>query len=868
MQSPFSEDETLEGVGGHETPSDHRAQLRPNIAGYRILGQLGSGGMGSVFEAEQLEPVRRRVALKVVKWGMDTREVIARFESERQALALMDHPSIARVYGAGSTERGRPYFAMELVAGIPITEYCDKHRYRTRERLELLSKVCDGVQHAHQKSIIHRDLKPSNILVTVQDNKPVPKIIDFGVAKATAQHLTERTVFTEHGQLIGTPEYMSPEQAEMTGLDVDTRTDIYSLGVILYELLTGVLPFDSRELRSLGIAEIQRRIRESEPAKPSTRIGRLEPEAAAKVAADRATDPSTLARHLAGDLDWIVMRCLDKDRTRRYATANALALELGRYLADEPVLARPPSAAYRWGKFVRRNRAAVTAGALIVAAMVTGIVGTTWGMVRARRAAEAEAAAKKEAEQVATFQSEQLAGIDVPLMGSRLHDDLVERYGRQLEARGGLSDSERTAAVEQFRDSLGEIDFVGTSLGLLDATVFEGALEAIDTKFADRPLFQARMLHTLADTMRRLGLLERATVAETRALKIRREKLGDDDPSTLEAANSLGVIQYQSGRYAQAEKLYLDTLERRRRVLGEDDPKTLQSINNLAGLFWSQGRIEEALPLVQEALARNRRVDGEDSLSTLASKRHLAILYLALRRFREAEPLYLEVLEKQRDLLGPDDPQTLSSMSSVATLYQRMGRDEEAEPLFRKVFEARRRSLGAEHPLTLRVENSLGNLLVVMGKYDEAESLLREALDGYDRAFPKDNPERLSAMNNLGGLYVDMGRLEEAEPLLQEALARRLKTLGKDHPHVGWSYYYLGCLAAARGNHDEAIRDLRRAVELDWADPRIRTEPSLDGLRGDPEFEAILRQVGERLGTGSSFSATRRSPSLDQDTPP
>ena len=360
----------------------HNSARPKNIGPYHLTRKLGEGGMGEVYEAEQQEPVRRKVALKLIKWGMDTREVVARFEAERQALAMMDHPSIARVYDAGATDQGRPYFAMELVKGIPITDYCDKQKLRTKKRLELFALVCEGVQHAHQKGIIHRDIKPSNVLVMIQDDKPVPKIIDFGVAKATEQRLTEKSVFTELGQMIGTPEYMSPEQAEMTGLDIDTRTDVYSLGVLLYELLSGALPFEPRDLRKAGYDEIRRKIREDEPPRPSTRISSLG-DAATTAASNRATAPGVLMRRLRGDLDWISMKALEKDRTRRYGSAADLAADIARHLQSEPVLAGPPSTVYKMKKFVNRHRFGVTAAGIVLAALLLGVVGTTVGMVRA-----------------------------------------------------------------------------------------------------------------------------------------------------------------------------------------------------------------------------------------------------------------------------------------------------------------------------------------------------------------------------------------------------------------------------------------------------------------------------------------------------
>jgi serine/threonine protein kinase len=369
------------------------------IGRYKLLEPLGEGGFGSVWMAEQREPVKRRVALKIIKLGMDTKQVIARFEAERQALALMDHPNIAKVLDAGATETGRPFFVMELVRGVPILEYCDTEKLDTRRRLELFASVCHAIQHAHHKGIIHRDIKPSNVLVTLHDGVPVPKVIDFGIAKATSAELTTKTLFTEHRQMIGTPAYMSPEQAEMSGLDIDTRADIYSLGVLLYELLTGTTPFDVKELMSKGFAEMMRAIREDEPHKPSTRISNLG-DTAARTARQRHVDAKKLGLLLRGDLDWIVMKCLEKDRTRRYETANGLAADVRRHLDGEPVVAAPPSRSYRLRKLVQRNRRHVLAAGLVAATLVLGVIGTSLGMLRAlgqrSRAQTAERSAQRE----------------------------------------------------------------------------------------------------------------------------------------------------------------------------------------------------------------------------------------------------------------------------------------------------------------------------------------------------------------------------------------------------------------------------------------------------------------------------------------
>jgi WD40 repeat protein/serine/threonine protein kinase len=378
-----------------EAPDESIGQ---SIGRYKLLEKVGEGGCGVVYVAEQTEPVRRRVALKVIKLGMDTKAVVARFEAERQALAMMDHPNIARVLDAGTTDAGRPYFIMELVRGIKITEYCDQNNLPTNDRLDLFIKICQAIQHAHQKGIIHRDIKPSNILVTLHDGVPVPKVIDFGIAKATEGRLTEATVYTQLHQFIGTPAYMSPEQAEMSGLDIDTRSDIYSLGVLLYELLTSKTPFDANELMSQGIDAMRRTIREKEPVRPSTRLATLQGEELTTTAKRRSSDAPRLIHLLRGDLDWIVMKCLEKDRTRRYETANGLAMDLRRHLINEPVIARPPSKLYRVHKALRRNKLIFAAASSVVAALLMGAIVSGWQALRANRAREAEAMARRLAE--------------------------------------------------------------------------------------------------------------------------------------------------------------------------------------------------------------------------------------------------------------------------------------------------------------------------------------------------------------------------------------------------------------------------------------------------------------------------------------
>jgi serine/threonine protein kinase/Flp pilus assembly protein TadD len=609
------------------------------IGRYRLLEEIGEGGFGTVYMAEQQHPVRRMVAFKIIKLGMDTKQVIARFEAERQALAMMDHPNIAKVLDAGATETGRPYFVMELVKGVPLGAYCDQEGLSTVERLKLFVQVCQAVQHAHQKGVIHRDIKPSNVMVTMHDGRPVPKVIDFGIAKATNARLTEKTLFTEYRQLVGTPEYMSPEQAEMSELDIDTRSDIYSLGVLLYELLTGTTPFDSQELRRGGFGEIQRIICEQEPPKPSTRLSSMETARGASaslpdIARNRRTDPASLRRSVRGDLDWIVMKAMEKDRTRRYATAQELAQDIERHLGDEPVTASPPSAGYRFHKMVRRNRGTVVAASLVIGSLVLGIAGTSMGMVRAVRAERFAEQKAHVAESVNEFLNRDLLAVVPPV------------------ADAG---SEQSVFVRQVLD-------VATTR--IDEACSEGG------RFANEPLVEAQIRGTLSDTYRRLGAFAEAEPHARRAVEICGNVLGHEHPQSLRAKQGLGAVFVSTGRFVEAEAVHRDTVEMQIRILGEDHPDTVASMNELAIAYCGQGRFEDAESLIVKSLEIERRVVGAEQAEVLASGDGLAAAHVSRGRQDDAVVLYEKAIEIARRALGDDHPTTIRMIDEYNRLVR------------------------------------------------------------------------------------------------------------------------------------------------------------------------------------------------------
>ena len=769
-QGPNSEEQTA-------VLSTVTEQLGTVIGRYKLLQQIGEGGGGVVYMAEQQEPVRRKVALKIIKLGMDTKQVVARFEAERQALAMMDHPNIARVFDGGATEQGRPFFVMELVCGSKITEYCDRHQLPTRERLELFIQVCQAVQHAHQKGIIHRDLKPSNILVTVNDGVAIPKVIDFGVAKATEQRLTEKTVFTAFNAFVGTPAYMSPEQAKMTSLDIDTRSDIYSLGVLLYELLTGRTPFDHHDLLQSGIDELRRAIREQEPLRPSTCLRTLTSEDLTTTARHRRIEAPRLISSLRGDLDWIVMKCLEKDRTRRYETANAFAQDIRRYLADEPVIASAPSARYRFGKFARRNKTALTVAVAVAAILVVATLASMWQAIRATRAEELarqrvlEVAAERDSKEKARQEAEAISTF------------LTEVFQSPDPEHNG-----RTVTV---------------------AETLDGAARKLDT-LARQPAPRVKLQTTLGKTYHALGLDRDAIPLLEKARDYCLATLGPEHPETLRAMGSLADSYFDAGRYEEAFKLREEVLALRRKVLGPEHPDTLVAMHCVAISYFHAGHREEAFKLWEEVLTLRRKVNGLEHPDTLLAMHYVANSHAEAGRRKEALKLREEVLALRGKVNGLEHPETLRAMGSQADSYFNAGRREEALKLREEVLALCRKVFGREHPATLSAMGTLANSYHDVGRREEALKLREEVLALRRKVLGPEN-NILWAMHYLAESYFDAGRREEALKLREEVLALRRKVLGSEHPETLWATDQVANSYHDAGRRDEALQ-LREEV--------------------------------------------------------
>ncbi len=810
-------------------------QRDPNVIGpYRLLKRLGSGGMGVVYLAEQTEPVRRQVALKLIKIGMDTEQVVARFEMERQALAMMEHPGIARVLDAGATDDGRPYFVMEVVRGTPITTYCDKKGLSLEQRLDLFARVCDALNHAHQKGIIHRDIKPSNVLVESRDGDVTPKIIDFGIAKATNQRLIEGGLHTGIGQIIGTPEYMSPEQADVSGLDIDTRSDIYSMGVMLYELLAGSLPFDSAAGRSAGLGQIQRILSEEEPPTPSTRVSSIH-----GLRITCGLNPRELGRKLKGDLDWIVMKAIDRDLDRRYQAVSEFASDIRRYLADEPVLASPPGSTYRLRKFVRRHRTAVAGVAAGVLLLLAGVVATTSQAIRATRA-----------EREALHQA---------ALAADVNDFLISMLSEANPAN-------RPAGVE-----FTVVDALETAAYMVDA--------------GDRsPRLEAEVRRVVGVTFYSLGRYEEAE-SQTREALATLQSL--DEAPAGEVARlkiQLGNILVDSGELDEAERI----LEEAREVFAASGPDFVVSwataTHSLADVARMRGDRESAVRLNEIALAAARSVDGDPAATIEASVLiDLGSLDLELMEVESAETRIREGLSLQRFVFGDHHPTIAETQLSLAKVLSEKGEFDTATQLFQASLETTRKVFGENHIRVAVILHNYGFHLMNRDP-EQAETYLREAVlvlenrgndvalaraldvlaavqldleefenadDSFTRALelrrkslPDDHPEIAQSLNNLGSLYMRSRRHDLAAPMFEQALERFRPIHGENSPQVVIVTYNLGSTLSDAGRIGEAEKYLRSAVDL-----AVRIFPS-----GHLNTAVMQAKYGECLGRLSRFT--------------
>jgi eukaryotic-like serine/threonine-protein kinase len=801
------------------------------VAGrYTLVELIGEGGMGSVYLASQTDPVKRQVALKLIKTGMDSRGVLARFDAERQAVALMDHPNIARIYDGGLTPTGQPYFVMELVKGVPLTEYCDQKRLTVKARLELFVAICQAVQHAHQKGIIHRDLKPGNVLVTEVDGRPTPKVIDFGVAKATEVNLTDLS-FADTGAIVGTPTYMSPEQAEPSSMDIDTRTDVYALGVMLYELLTGSPPIDASQFKRGALLEMLRMVREVDPPRPSTKLSTAE--ALPNIAANRSIEPSRLSKLLQGELEWVVMKALEKDRDRRYETANGFARDVQRYLADEVVEARPPSRRYRLKKFVKRNKIQVIAASLVFFALVAGISGTAFGMIRAeqrRREAERNLAFAKKGNEIL---GSVFAGLDPR-----------KNYADLSELTKALTDNLKKAVRELDGSAIGdplEVATMQNTLGLSLVLLGESGL-ALEVLQKARDAQIARLgpdhpgtlttLNNLAIAYYTVGKFPEAIALFERVRDARITKLGPDHSDTLGTLNSLGLAYYAVGKFPEAIALFERVRDAQIAKLAPDHPDTLALIGNLAGAYMAVGKLPEAIALFERVRDAAIAKLGPDHPDTLAMLNSLGLAYYAVGKLPEAIALFERVRDAQIAKLGPDHPSTLTTTNNLALAYQDFGKLPEAIALFERVRDAQIAKLSPDHPSTLNTLNNLGSAYWRTKQLDKSVPLFEDVLKRKVAKLGRQHPETQMTLANLGVNYKDSGRLKEAIPLLEEAYqaAKRFPTLRFVGPQLLDTYTKAGETAKLADLLQEQLAEARKTLPKD-----------------SPQLAGLLAQIGSSL---------------------
>jgi serine/threonine protein kinase/tetratricopeptide (TPR) repeat protein len=851
----------------HKLSQEWKARPIPgNVLGnrYRLIESIGEGGMGEVWLGEDLATSGQRVAIKLIKPGMSSQRVLDRFEIERQALAAMDHPNIARILDGGLSDANLPYFVMEYVRGLSLTDYCDRERLGIRDRLELFTQIAQGVQHAHQKGLIHRDLKPTNILIAQVDGQPVPKIIDFGLAKAIGTDLRQASM-TQFGSIVGTLEYMAPEQAGTSHHDIDTRADIYSLGVILYELLTGMRPFGERQMQQAALDEVLRMIKEVEPERPSLRFSSSD--IAPSCAALRQTEPAKLSRLLRSDLDWIVMKSLEKDRNRRYESASGFALDVRRYLDGEQVLAHPPSPLYRMSKWISRNRGLTAAVCVIGVSIGAGLIATLWQANRANleakraderalaaaeaerkqrllaasetelrfeaqvqreaaeKAADAERTRAAELQKIASFQANMLADFDSGKAGRDLQENLEQRLEAALKQQG-MDPQIVNERLSQFRRELGLLNTTDAAIRMIDVNILQSAVKELETKFEDQPEVTATLRQGLALVYRNLGKYEAAIPLQRSALEIRQRELGDDHRSTITSLDELGLLLQYAGKLSESEPLALKSLESKRRLFGDEAHGTLIAENNVGLLLLAQGKPEKAKPFFESAVAKARISLGDDHADTLSFIGNLGLAWMDLKQPESAEPFAREALDRRRRVLGEEHQATLLSINNYALVVRSLNRLEEAKSLYEECLTKSPKVLGEKHPQTIAAIHNVGFILTAMKRYADAEPYCRQSMEKHTELLGPDHPSSIQATNNFAGVLQNLNRIDEAATLRRETYERSVRVLGSDHSLTLLSTSNYASLLEIQKQIERAL-ELRRAAwegnQRKWGESHIES---------------------------------------------